>query len=623
VLDRVRVHDGDAADRATRSIGARAFAYGSHIVFGRGEYRPHSREGRRTIAHEIGHVATGDSATAVHANGPRDHHHDAVRMQTAELTTELETMLGRLADTTGAEHDELRARVDAFRAELNRRSAPRDLLRELVARQRERIATEEPSAIMQLLRARAGAEGVFYAGIYAGFQYEFPPGLAVDGARELVEHPLEYAGGYVVGLLQGIWHGFVNLLEGLWTLVRIAFEMSIAGQAISFLSDPSGYIAARRRELALARRVGRALRQFGDELRADPTVLVRYGADLGFAIGQEFANMYRELVTQTAYEQGRRVGDVVGQIVFEILLEILLAIATEGIGNLLRGVAATGQAVRAGGRLARALRAVIEASPALRNLLRALTGAEDLRVVGRGTEVVSDLASTERRAAGAGERGADIVGHGDELVRHADDAPLPSSASTGEVMHGPAVEPELPGGPSSGESLIDDAARSGDPVGPGASVEPTDPGLATRGVRPAPGERATTRAQYEAAERARRASRSRPTWGTVRARTWREVADAEIANPSGRYSPTNLARMMDGRPPRMRVRVRRHRDGAILVRDVPVEIHHTHLPQRMGTPTAHEPWNLTAAPPWAHEGMDPFRHTGYELLEIIRGTNRY
>jgi len=53
----VRVHADAAADQAARSVGARAFALGAHLVFARGEYRPGSAEGRRLLAHELAHVA--------------------------------------------------------------------------------------------------------------------------------------------------------------------------------------------------------------------------------------------------------------------------------------------------------------------------------------------------------------------------------------------------------------------------------------------------------------------------------------------------------------------------------------------------------------------------------------
>ena len=62
VMGAVRVHDGPAADRAARGVGARAFALGQDVVFARGEYQPTSERGRRLLAHELAHVAQGGAA---------------------------------------------------------------------------------------------------------------------------------------------------------------------------------------------------------------------------------------------------------------------------------------------------------------------------------------------------------------------------------------------------------------------------------------------------------------------------------------------------------------------------------------------------------------------------------
>lgn len=64
-LDGVRVHDGPAADRAARSVGASAFALGHDIVFARGEFRPQSAEGRRLLAHELAHVTQAGATTTL------------------------------------------------------------------------------------------------------------------------------------------------------------------------------------------------------------------------------------------------------------------------------------------------------------------------------------------------------------------------------------------------------------------------------------------------------------------------------------------------------------------------------------------------------------------------------
>jgi hypothetical protein len=55
-LSRVRVHTGERAAGTAASLGARAFAVGSEVVFGAGEYAPQTPAGQRLLAHELAHV---------------------------------------------------------------------------------------------------------------------------------------------------------------------------------------------------------------------------------------------------------------------------------------------------------------------------------------------------------------------------------------------------------------------------------------------------------------------------------------------------------------------------------------------------------------------------------------
>lgn len=71
-LSDVRIHDGDAADSASRSIAARAFTLGNDIAFARGEYRPGTDDGRRLMAHELAHVMQRDGDGGVIRRVSRD-----------------------------------------------------------------------------------------------------------------------------------------------------------------------------------------------------------------------------------------------------------------------------------------------------------------------------------------------------------------------------------------------------------------------------------------------------------------------------------------------------------------------------------------------------------------------
>src|SRR5262245_9304144 len=60
----VRIHTGGAADRAARSINARAFALGKNIAFADGEYDSSSESGRRLLAHELTHTLQQSSGVS-------------------------------------------------------------------------------------------------------------------------------------------------------------------------------------------------------------------------------------------------------------------------------------------------------------------------------------------------------------------------------------------------------------------------------------------------------------------------------------------------------------------------------------------------------------------------------
>lgn len=55
-FSQVRVHTDAEGSKAARSVQARAYTYGSDIVFGAGEYAPATPRGRRLLAHELAHV---------------------------------------------------------------------------------------------------------------------------------------------------------------------------------------------------------------------------------------------------------------------------------------------------------------------------------------------------------------------------------------------------------------------------------------------------------------------------------------------------------------------------------------------------------------------------------------
>lgn len=60
-FSRVRVHTDARAEESAASVAASAFTVGDQLVFNRGQYSPHSFDGRKLIAHELTHVVQQSS----------------------------------------------------------------------------------------------------------------------------------------------------------------------------------------------------------------------------------------------------------------------------------------------------------------------------------------------------------------------------------------------------------------------------------------------------------------------------------------------------------------------------------------------------------------------------------
>jgi hypothetical protein len=88
---RVRVFHDQAAATSAAALGAAGYACGPNIVFGAGQYRPESRDGRRLIAHELVHVMQQERGVA-----------SGVQLQPIEDEAPVEP-LERAADEVAAE----------------------------------------------------------------------------------------------------------------------------------------------------------------------------------------------------------------------------------------------------------------------------------------------------------------------------------------------------------------------------------------------------------------------------------------------------------------------------------------------------------------------------------------
>jgi len=76
----VRIHTDSLAAQSAGAVGALAYTLGKDIVFGSGNYSPHTREGKSLLAHELTHVAQNRSLQRKHSAGisigPENDHYE-------------------------------------------------------------------------------------------------------------------------------------------------------------------------------------------------------------------------------------------------------------------------------------------------------------------------------------------------------------------------------------------------------------------------------------------------------------------------------------------------------------------------------------------------------------------
>ena len=93
----VRIHDDSAAHASAAALGARAYTYGSHLVFGAGYLAPQTGAGRRLLSHELAHVIQqrrGGPPPALDPCAPHEHAAEAAARAAAKDTAVPVTVAG-------------------------------------------------------------------------------------------------------------------------------------------------------------------------------------------------------------------------------------------------------------------------------------------------------------------------------------------------------------------------------------------------------------------------------------------------------------------------------------------------------------------------------------------------
>jgi hypothetical protein len=287
-FSRVVVHTGPRAAAAARAVHAKAFTVGDHIVFGSRGFSSGSPGGAGLLRHELAHVAQQSRSGQIALARELEDDPDA--------NVSLGVLDDRLANIAG-----------------------------------EQVLGETAWTVArEFIRGLWGGLKSVGADQWAKIEDKFSD----IGIGDIVD----YAEGYFVGILSGLWSALVGLLEAIWTLIKLPFQVAefmlvtlpeltakYASRIAQLAADPTGIRMQLNLLLANPRETYEQLRGLADEMKKMALAKVR-------ALGRSAARKAIAFIGEPWYEFGHDVGQVVGQILFEVLL----ALVSSGIGNALK-----------------------------------------------------------------------------------------------------------------------------------------------------------------------------------------------------------------------------------------------------------------------------------------------
>jgi len=288
----VRIHADREGARSAESIGANAYTLGNHIVFGENRFAPATQSGRRLIAHELSHVVQHSrGGTPIVSREPSEDP-DAI------------VSLGYLDN-------------------------------KYVSKAAEEVVGPRHWAILR----------EFLRGLWGGLQ-AMPPEQRAKIDKKMEDfgltNALKYAGGYALGIVEGLWTSIKGLAEAVVTLVLLPYHIGkFLGEHVPPLAIKYGPRIAQilMEKDGITKPVVNALGTF----LASPAKTVRQLGALFDALGTLALTQVRKLghgvagealkvMEQPWFEYGRSVGKIVGQVLFEVIL----AVASDAIANIVK-----------------------------------------------------------------------------------------------------------------------------------------------------------------------------------------------------------------------------------------------------------------------------------------------
>jgi len=316
----VRVHTGEHAGKAARSIHAAAYTVGNDIVFASNRYSPRTLKGHLLLQHELRHVEQQRSARRVE-RAPLDasqsrHESQARSIVDLSVSPLAEQRIQRAEDTEEFTIGD--GVVDAVGSQVVGSSWP-------------------------FLKA-------VFEGFVGGLRKDIQAGRLTEARDHLMKiflpwNMVKYYGGYLLGLVLGLISPVTDLVKGIIGLVKLAWS------ALAWLAkwSPIGIAVSPERQQKILRlqerfaELGTELGNSFAEFAKNPRETVKkftgfldnvMALALGEArqIGAKAAHSIFDFLNKEFFDMGQSIGEVVGA----LIANVLLIVFSDAIGNIIK-----------------------------------------------------------------------------------------------------------------------------------------------------------------------------------------------------------------------------------------------------------------------------------------------
>ncbi len=351
-LGKVRVHRDEQSAALAGELGARAFTNREDIYFNRGEYNPDTRAGTHLLAHELAHVRQQQIVPGLQ-----------YRLQIPAERDRYEREADAAADglVKGSEHNVPKPghssnQIQGIQGVLQMAEAekvnPKDQKSALKVQLDEKDNDKLEDSDKDWLRNYYQSEFRFLIDFVPKEQYD---AVVKRYADNYPIEQLKYDGGFMIGIIEGVFIGAKNTILAIIDLVKLIVNLEVEylkflgktvpkipstlWESLDFIQSEVGqhlgdWDEAIKEDIAFMNNVGALAKEVGAFILSIPGIIPELFNEGKNLISGEISKILIEWVTEDAFNQGKDVGKLVGQIIFEVVIAVIGTKGADKVGKI-------------------------------------------------------------------------------------------------------------------------------------------------------------------------------------------------------------------------------------------------------------------------------------------------